>query len=709
MNRDDAVYRTDVRPHLRTNDELVQTVSRLQATLESTADGILVVDTADRIVDYNEQFRRIWGFPDEILPPRGAAPRVTSDAAALDFALKLLVSPTTFIERVQELYANPAATSVDVLQFLDGRVIERYSQPQMIDGQPVGRVWSFRDVTHLALAERTLQRHNRILEHIAQGVPQAEVLAEIAVAFEEQVPGTLCTIMLFDEAAQCLRLGTAPSLPESYHRAVMVLPVGPQVGSCGAAAYERGTVITTDIDEDPRWQDWRIVAREHGLRSCLSVPIFAHADVTEPLVRRTLLGTFAVYRHEPAVPSAAEISQLAEMAHLAAVAIQRHHDVQQTRESEERYRLVAELSSTFCYQAVVTPDHLVKFRWISTAAPDIAGYAPEELEGLGWTRLIHPDDIPVVQQMTARLLHSPELGQTAVEARVVTRSGEIRWIRSAIHLVRPFQPGQPLVLFGAVSDITERKLAEQELSHRQAELLHAARLSTVGQMVAAISHEIAQPLTAISNLAVAGRELLETAPGETETTHEYVNLIVQQAERCRLILQRLRDYSRRQPAHRSTCDLNSILRDSVGLIANELRRQAIDIELDLAPGELVLLVDRILWQQVVVNLLTNARDALADRPLEHRRIIVRSGRDAAAAIWFEVEDFGTGLGHLDAGRLFTPFQSTKSHGMGIGLSICRTIVGDSGGKISGCTNAHGGATFRVEIPDTLAVTGGNHG
>ena len=250
-------------------------------------------------------------------------------------------------------------------------------------------------------------------------------------------------------------------------------------------------------------------------------------------------------------------------------------------------------------------------------------------------------------------------------------------------------------------DVTEQKRIEAEMSLRQRDLLHASRLNAIGQMVAGLSHEVAQPLNAISNFATASHRLLESDTSEKlETLKEYVQAIVDQSRRSAAILRRLRDFSRRTPTQKDQCDLNQILLESFELVSPELRRNNTRVRLELSTTLPFMLADRIQIQQVVINLLTNAMDALGNQSPERRQITIRS-RDEVEFVVFEVEDSGPGIPPEVAQRLFEPFFTTKSEGMGIGLNICETIVRDHGGKIAAVSNKLSGATFRIQLPFQL--------
>ena len=190
--------------------------------------------------------------------------------------------------RVQEIVASSAPETFDVLELKDGRVFERNSAIQLIKQRNVGRVWSFRDITQRKRAEDALANEKRVLEKIASGAPLATVLDVLVRGVEAQTcDGMMCTVLIFDDEAQCVRHGAAPSLPEGYNRIVDGLHIGPCVGSCGSAAYKREPVFATDIANDPHWADYVELAASFGLGACCSTPVFSSDGI--------LLGTVAMY------------------------------------------------------------------------------------------------------------------------------------------------------------------------------------------------------------------------------------------------------------------------------------------------------------------------------------------------------------------------------------------------------------------------------
>lgn len=338
----------------------------------------------------------------------------------------------------------------------------------------------------------------------------------------------------------------------------------------------------------------------------------------------------------------------------------------------------------------------------SDEAYRVFGYEPGQVQPSNatfWTR-VHPEDRSKVQQAVRQAIDTRSVYE--IEHRIVLDDGEVRIIHERAELALDPRTGKPLKFIGTSQDVTERRRVEEALTVQQAELLHASRLSTVGQMVASLSHEVAQPLSAIGNFAGACASILESATAsgvsadQCRKLQEYTSAIAKQNERCRGILERLRDFSGRT-RRLSSCDLNELLRDSAELTAYDFRRLGIALQFDLPESLPPVRVDRVQIQQVIVNLLTNARDAICDLPSARREITLRS-RTTENGVLLAVEDRGEGFSEEARRRLFEPFFTTKPNGMGIGLSICQTIVKDHGGQIEALANRHGGATFRVQLP-----------
>ncbi|MGD9634651.1 MAG: PAS domain S-box protein [Pirellulales bacterium] len=372
---------------------------------------------------------------------------------------------------------------------------------------------------------------------------------------------------------------------------------------------------------------------------------------------------------------------------------ERKRNEETLRESESRLRTLLENLDKVAVQAY-EPDGTITF-W-NRASELFYGYTADQALGRDLIELLHGEHTRAGERKIMAQALQTGKPPGAEEVEVVRQDGAKLTV-FASRVVHPRAGRQP-EFFCFDVDITDRKRAEEELALRQTELLHASRLSTVGQMVAEISHEVAQPLNAIGNFAAASEKILEGGvDGQLSTLYEYIRAILDQNQRCVTILGRLRDFSRRSPGTHANCDVCQLLHESCDLMSFELRRSRIRVSFELPKVLPPIRGDRIQLQQLVVNLLTNARDALVEQSDSRRTIAIRAAAEFDSVV-FEVEDTGSGLSDEAKIHLFDPFFTTKRHGMGIGLSICQSIAKEHGGRIDAVTNAHGGATFRVRLP-----------
>lgn len=279
----------------------------------------------------------------------------------------------------------------------------------------------------------------------------------------------------------------------------------------------------------------------------------------------------------------------------------------------------------------------------------------------------------------------------------VMRVGPVRCsdtvVALAISCSESSAAGSPDELPGAVSEAS----ADQRREHLDA-MAHAGRLSTTGQLVAAIAHEINQPLYAISNYAGACHNALELGSEDAgRQLSRWIKEIEIQSRRAASIISKLGDLVRSSPARRSAFDLNKLVITSLDLLRLEARDHQVRLSLELALPVPLVLGDPIHIEQVLVNLLRNAFEAMACVPSPGRRVIVRTEL-ATSLVRVHVEDCGHGLSEADLQRLFEPFFTTKDHGMGMGMAICRSIVEAHGGRLWVTRNAVAGITAHFELP-----------
>lgn len=256
-----------------------------------------------------------------------------------------------------------------------------------------------------------------------------------------------------------------------------------------------------------------------------------------------------------------------------------------------------------------------------------------------------------------------------------------------------------------VRDITERKRAESALQKAHQALERMSRASALGELAASIAHEVQQPLNAISTNAAACLRSLDEDEPDARRLGQALTDIMDDSQRAGQVIRRTRELFSGTARENAPVDLNSAIIEVLAITRPRAERSAEAVRAELDAGELIVMGDRVQLQQVLLNLVVNALDAMSSLPGPHRSVIVRAWRDEAG-VHVSVRDSGHGFDAKDVGRIFQPFYTTKPEGLGIGLAISRSIIDAHGGKLSATLNPTGGATFQFTLPDvgTMAPT-----
>ncbi len=381
----------------------------------------------------------------------------------------------------------------------------------------------------------------------------------------------------------------------------------------------------------------------------------------------------------------------------------RKRDQRALRESEQRWSFALDGSRDGVWDwNADTGEVFFSRRW-----KDMLGFTDHEIgsDQDEWESRVHPHD----RQRCLNDLQRHLAGITPHyenEYRMQCRDGSWKWFLDRGKVISRSPSNQPLRVIGTHTDITERKLAEQEIRQHRDMLAHVTRISTMGELVAGIAHEVNQPLHAIANFATAAaialRDAESAAPGNSDLVDELKewNQGIRDASlRASQIIKRLREFSRKGTRERVAVDINEIVTASIELVAFEARDCEISVETDLASDLPLALADRIQCEQVMVNLLHNACEALANSELP-RNILVHTRR-CDGMIELQVADNGPGIPPEEHPRLFEPFYTTKSTGMGLGLAISRTIIEDHDGRLWASDNHHLGTTFHFTLPTAV--------
>ncbi|MFZ0266443.1 PAS domain S-box protein [Caulobacter sp.] len=288
------------------------------------------------------------------------------------------------------------------------------------------------------------------------------------------------------------------------------------------------------------------------------------------------------------------------------------------------------------------------------------------------------------------------LDKPEYEIRLKMPDGRIKYVRVFGRIFR-HADGRSECL-GAVQDVTQRKLAEDGLRKVRADLEHVTRVLSFGALTASIAHEINQPLSGIMTNANTCLRMLGADPPDIDGALQTARRTIRDGSRASEIVLRLRKLYAKETGRGDNVDLNEAAAEVVALLAGDLQRGSVVIQTDFAEDLPRITGDRVQVQQVLVNLLTNAADAMSEVRGRRRLVTIRTARDGEESIILSVHDVGAGIGTQDAEAVFQPFYTTKESGMGIGLSVSRSIIESHGGRLWAAPNPEGGATFSFSIP-----------
>jgi C4-dicarboxylate-specific signal transduction histidine kinase len=281
--------------------------------------------------------------------------------------------------------------------------------------------------------------------------------------------------------------------------------------------------------------------------------------------------------------------------------------------------------------------------------------------------------------------------------------GSIKWVHVVAQASCWDKDGRVLEYFGAVQDVTQRRLAEAAIDKARSELAHVTRIMTLGTLTASIAHEVNQPLSGIITNASTCLRMLAADPPNIKGAQETVRRTIRDGNRAADVIARLRALFSKKAAATETVDLNETTREVLKLMFSDLLRNGVDLRLELDHDHALLVTgDRVQLQQVILNLVRNASDAMRDVNDRPKHLLVKVEREEGGGARLIVKDAGVGLDPQTVGRLFDAFYTTKSDGMGIGLSVSRSIIESHGGKLWAEANEGPGTTFSFSLPRLAA-------
>ena len=544
------------------------------------------------------------------------------------------------------------------------------------DGSVVQLLVVSRDVTERRREETFRAGQHQVLELIATGAPLPTVLDSIVRLVERESEGMACTILLLDDDGMTIRHGAAPSMQDGYLQALQGLTIGPSAGSCGTAMYRGEPVIVVDVETDPLWAPYRDLAARFGFRACWSTPIFSPD--------RKVLGSLAMYYAQPRAPRDAEQRLIDVAADIARIAIEQGRAYQALQHSEARTRAILRAIPDWMF--LTTLDGV----FLDFHAHDASKLYAPPASFIGRTiREVMPPSVaePVTAAISRAIAtNEPEKieytldtggHQGFYECVVVTCDGD-----KVLSMVR---------------DITDRRRAELEADSHRRELAHLGRVATLGELSGTLAHELSQPLTAVLSNAQAARRLIDRDPPEMEQIRAALDDIIRNDKRAGTVIERLRSLLRKGESTLQPVDLNEVVRETLDLAVGELLSRRVAVTRTLVDAIPFVQADRVQLQQVVLNLVMNACDAMDATPAAERRLVVATA-NGEGFVRLAVTDRGHGIPEGELERVFEPFVTFRDQGLGLGLAISRSIVTAHGGSIRAVNNPDGGATFHCALP-----------
>jgi len=530
------------------------------------------------------------------------------------------------------------------------------------------------DIDERKQAESLMAYEKRVRKMIAADDPLPAILMTVCNVMESMT-ACRCSIVLLDSMGH-LRSAGASSPPGSSVA---------DDGGPGALAVRRNEpVIVADIGADSSWcASWRDSILAQGFGACWSTPI--------PSKSGGALGALVLEAWQPGSPTPQHQAVVAQFTQIASIAIERARSHEALRRGETLLAEAQRLSSSGSFYWRPDTDELR----LSDEYHRIFGFAaatPVSIERL--CSRIHTDDAPEFVALLERGRNQG--GDLAFSGRLLMDDRSIKYVDMVAHRSNELE-ARPLYV-GAVQDVTSRRRSEETLSKVRSELARVARVTSLGAVTASIAHEVNQPLSGIVTNASTCLRMLAADPPNLDGARETARRTIRDGHRASEVITRLRELFVRKDTAAESVDINEATREVIALSRTELDRGGVHLHTALALHLPAVAGDRVQLQQVILNLILNAIEAMSgveDRP---RQLWIRTDLDDVDGIRLSVQDTGVGLEAHGEEKIFDAFYTSKSGGMGIGLSVSRSIIESHRGRLWAAHNDGPGATFSFSIP-----------
>jgi PAS domain S-box-containing protein len=667
----------DIGEHKRVEQSLRQSEAYLAETQRLTHTGSWVLNpVTGQIIYWSEEMSRIMDACRDLPTYEEMARFIHPDDSIRTS------------EAVQNAFRDKAEMVLDYRHLMaDGtvRYFHTIGHPVLDKtGALVEYVGTSVDVTERRRAEQRLLVQYRVTRILADAATLAEVTPKVLQAMCECLGWDLGAVWRIDPKARVLRCAelwrTSSVEAEQFEGVTRKSTFRSGSGLPGRVWETRAPAYIPDVGHDVAFSRVDIAARQ-VLRAAIAFPILLGCEV---------IGVVGFISRDVSQPD----QEL--LAVLASIGSQIGEFTKRTAAIDELQLRVSMLQNIPVAAWSVMPDgtpDIVNQLWYEYTGqtPEYVNSHPE-----AWMATLHPEDRDRASRSYWDGIRSGR-GFT-MEARLLrARDGTYRWHLNRAVPVRDAQ-GNTLRFVGTSTDVHDWRQAQEALRNTQTEFAHMTRVMTMGELTASIAHEVNQPLGAIVTSAAAGARWLATKPPQMDKARRALERIANDGKRAAEVIRRIRALMKRQAPRKEWLDINEAILEVIALAQYQLRRSDILVETRLANDLPLIRCDRVQLQQVLLNLIINAIEAMSGIKERPRKLTIVSASDGPDTVSIEVRDSGTGLDPEHAPHLFEPFYTTKAEGLGIGLSISRSILEAHGGRLSAAANVPYGTVFLFSLP-----------